>query len=340
MLGLVLFLFGLTTISFSLFHGLFQKQLLKYIPYLRLELLFGLGPALYLYTRSVTRANSELSLNNFLILLPAFLELIYYRTSYYREGATQFDADNMSILQQIFIIQQWTGFVYSTIFMFLSVYKLFKYKKWLYNNFSYTTGITLKWIHTPIVCFVVFWFLWFILHISDILFFSGAYGALYYSPMYIILTLMSLWIGFKGYTYSKVGIKGFDNEKKSRNSLVLKDNSEYQNVVELLKEKMQTHKYYLIQDLNLKMLSSKTNIKEKELSAAINQYLGVNFHEFINTYRVNEFIERIKKDNIKQFTFLAHAYESGFSSKSSFNSIFKRQTNKTPKEYFSELRNK
>ena len=100
---------------------------------MRLELLYGLGPALYLYTKSVTNKGSKLNFKDFLILLPAFLELIYYRTSYYRGGAIQFSAENKTILQQIFIIQQWTGFVYSTIFMFLSVYKLYKYNKWLHS---------------------------------------------------------------------------------------------------------------------------------------------------------------------------------------------------------------
>ena len=337
MLGLVLFLFGLTTLSFSLFHGFFREQLAEYLPYLRFEPLFGLGPALYLYTRNVTRTNSNLRLNNFLILLPAFLEFIYYRTSYYRDGIMQLGSDNMNVLQQIFMVEQWTGFAYSTIFMFLSVYELFKYNKWLYNNFSYTSGISLKWIQIPIICFASFWFLWFILLLSDILIFSGVYVRYYYSQMYIILTLISLWIGFKSYTYSYGGIEGFGNFTKTTNSSPKKDNAELLKIAELLKSKMQSEKYYLTQDLSLKMLSEKMGVREKELSAAINQCLQVNFHEFINTYRVNEFIERIKADSNKQFTFLAHAYESGFSSKSSFNSIFRKQTNKTPREYFSEL---
>ena len=208
----------------------------------------------------------------------------------------------------------------------------------MHNNFSYTTGISLKWIQTPVFCFVAFWLLWFILRISDILLFSGFYAQYYFYPMFIALSLISLWIGFKGYTHSHTGIKGFEEVKtKATNSTPQKNNAELLKIAELLKSKMQSEKYYLTQDLSLKMLSEKMGVREKELSAAINQCLQVNFHEFINTYRVNEFIERIKADNKKQFTFLAHAYESGFSSKSSFNSIFRKQTNKTPREYFSEL---
>ena len=65
----------------------------------------------------------------------------------------------------------------------------------------------------------------------------------------------------------------------------------------------------------------------------------MNFHKFVNRYRVTEFIERIENDKSKDFTLLAHAYDSGFASKSTFNHIFKKYTNKTPKEYLAELNN-
>lgn len=339
-LGLVLIFFGLTTINFSLFQGLFQEQLLIYIPYLRLELLYGLGPSLFLYTRSVTNAEYKLSVKDLLFFVPVLIELIYYRTSFYREGAIQIGADANNSLQQVFIIQQWLGVAYSTVFMFLSVYLLFRYKKWLYNNFSYTKNISLQWIQIPIVSFVIFWFVWFGVRLTDIILFSGVYSQYYFFPMYIILSIITLWIGFKGYTKSKIGAIGFENSLSLQKDTTTDDISAYNEIAERLKSKMESSKYYLNQDLSLKILSVEIGIQENILSKTINQNLGMNFHEFVNRYRVTEFIERIKTDETKQFTFLAHAYESGFASKSSFNYVFKKQTQKTPKDYFSELREK
>lgn len=339
-LGLVLIFFGLTTINFSLFQGLFQEQLLIYIPYLRLELLYGLGPSLFLYTRSVTNAEYKLSVKDLLFFVPVLIELIYYRTSFYREGAIQIGADANNSLQQVFIIQQWLGVAYSTVFMFLSVYLLFRYKKWLYNNFSYTKNISLQWIQIPIVSFVIFWFVWFGVRLTDIILFSGVYSQYYFFPMYIILSIITLWIGFKGYTKSKIGAIGFKNSLSLQKDTTTDDISAYNEIAERLKSKMESSKYYLNQDLSLKILSVEIGIQENILSKTINQNLGMNFHEFVNRYRVTEFIERIKTDETKQFTFLAHAYESGFASKSSFNYVFKKQTQKTPKDYFSELREK
>lgn len=340
LLGLVLLFFGLTTLNFSLFKGLFQEQLLEYIPYLWLELLYGLGPSLYLYTRSVTDLKYKLRKKDLLLYVPVVLEFIYYRTSLFREGAIQIGNDPQNISQQVFVFQQWTGVVYSTFFMTLSVYILFRYKMWLYNNFSYTENVSLKWIHIPILSFVIFWVIWFIIRITDIIVFSGVYGELYFFPMYIILSIITLWIGFKGYTNSKTGAIGFVDSSRLEENLLKEDVSEYNQLAEDLKNKMELDKHYLNQELSLQTLSTETGIQKKILSKIINQNLGMNFHEFINRYRVKEFIERIERDKTKEFTFLAHAYDSGFASKSSFNYIFKKQTQKTPKEYFVELQNK
>ena len=69
------------------------------------------------------------------------------------------------------------------------------------------------------------------------------------------------------------------------------------------------------------------------LSQIINQYEEKNFYDFVNSYRVEEFITLAKKDIDKNFNLLGLAYESGFNSKSSFNQVFKKITGKTPSEF-------
>ncbi len=339
MLGLVLFFFGLTTLNFALFNGLLQENLLEYIPYLRLELLYGLGPALYLYSKSITNPEYKLTNKSYLLFLPVIIELIYYRTSYYREGAINLDGIPNTSLQLVFVLQQWIGLLYSTIFMVLSVYLLFEYKKWLYDNFSFTQDKSLKWIHTPIVFFVSFWFLWLSMRLPDIFIFSGRYSQYYFYPMYITLSITTLWIGFQGYIKAKTGTIGFDTSNILKRKAAIEDESDYNDIIGIIENKMSSEKLYLNQDFSMKLLSSNTGIQTKIISKAINQYLNMNFHEFVNRYRVTEFIERIENDKSKDFTLLAHAYDSGFASKSTFNHIFKKYTNKTPKEYLADLDN-
>ena len=48
----------------------------------------------------------------------------------------------------------------------------------------------------------------------------------------------------------------------------------------------------------------------------------------------------MESDDYRQLTILAIAYDSGFNSKSSFNTIFKEKTGQTPSEYLSTLNEK
>jgi len=337
LLALLLFFFGLTTLNFALFYGLFYEMLFEYIPYLRLEPLYGLGPALYLYTKSVTNSNYRLNSYSFFLFIPAIVEFFYYRTSLYRDGLIEVNNYSENGLQLIFKIQQWTGFIYSTVFMILSVYLLYKYKKWLFDNFSYAKNRSLQWIHTPIVFFVSFWLVWFVIRLADLFIFSGTYSQYYVYPMMVILSVITLWIGFQGYTKSKSEINGFDNSIFPYRKTVTEEDFDYMDIIATIRHKMENEKLYLNDDFNMNQLSLDTGIRANIISKAINKNLNMNFHEFVNKYRVNDFIERIKNDKSKEFTLLAHAFDSGFGSKSTFNHIFKKYTNKTPKDYYSEI---
>ena len=100
---------------------------------------------------------------------------------------------------------------------------------------------------------------------------------------------------------------------------------------------MKTEKPYLNPRLTLNELAGSLDISANHLSQIINQYEKVNFHDFINTYRVNEFIERAEKNN--NFNYLVNAFESGFNSKSAFNSIFKKIKDATPSQYLANIKN-
>ena len=80
-------------------------------------------------------------------------------------------------------------------------------------------------------------------------------------------------------------------------------------------------------------LAEMLGVLPNHLSQIINQYEEKNFYDFVNSYRVEEFITLAKKDIDKNFNLLGLAYEAGFNSKSSFNQVFKKITGKTPSEF-------
>lgn len=97
---------------------------------------------------------------------------------------------------------------------------------------------------------------------------------------------------------------------------------------------MQNEKPYLNSELNLINLSDLLNISPHILSYVINTGYNVNFPQFVNKYRV-ENAKRLllDKEKSKQLSMLGIAYESGFNSKTVFNTAFKKITGQTPSEY-------
>lgn len=88
--------------------------------------------------------------------------------------------------------------------------------------------------------------------------------------------------------------------------------------------------------LTLEELAGELDLPVRYVSYLINTYHSANFHHFINTWRVQEVIRKINDPAERHKTLLALALESGFSSKSSFNQVFKTHTGKSPSQYFTE----
>ena len=96
---------------------------------------------------------------------------------------------------------------------------------------------------------------------------------------------------------------------------------------------MTAEKPFLESKLTLPQLSERTEIAQNHLSQILNEKMGKNFYEFVNAYRVDEFKARVSREGAENFTLLGHAMECGFSSKSSFNEIFKKMEGTTPSQY-------
>jgi AraC-like DNA-binding protein len=87
---------------------------------------------------------------------------------------------------------------------------------------------------------------------------------------------------------------------------------------------------YLNPSLSLRSLAEQVQIHPNQLSWLLNQHLGQNFNEFINHYRV-EYFKRLATDPANaHISLLGLAYESGFNSKTVFNTYFKKEVGMTP----------
>lgn len=100
-----------------------------------------------------------------------------------------------------------------------------------------------------------------------------------------------------------------------------------------LEDLMSTEKPYLNPRLTLSDLAERTSLHTHVLSKAINDGFKKNFFDFVNGYRVEEFKERVVREEFSNQTFLAIALSVGFNSKTAFNRAFKKATAMTPRQY-------
>lgn len=118
--------------------------------------------------------------------------------------------------------------------------------------------------------------------------------------------------------------------KYERNRLGEEEEKAYLN---RLLEFMEENRPYLEPELNLRQLSEAVGIPSHLLSMLLSIYLDRNFYTFINEYRVREAKRRLSADPNKEHNILTIAYDSGFNSKSTFNTVFRRFEGVTPSEY-------
>ena len=100
---------------------------------------------------------------------------------------------------------------------------------------------------------------------------------------------------------------------------------------------MDESKPYMNTDLKLPDVAKAIGCTSVELSQILNIYLKTNFTDFINQYRVEEFIIRVQDKTAVKYTLTSLSEQSGFNSKSSFFRSFKKIKGKTPAEYVKEM---
>ena len=86
-------------------------------------------------------------------------------------------------------------------------------------------------------------------------------------------------------------------------------------------------------ELSLADLARKLNLAPSLLSKIINKGFGMNLNDFVNGYRVQAVMAKLRKGEQKTQTLLGIAFDAGFNSKATFNRSFKKIAGMNPKEW-------
>lgn len=302
------------------------------------------GPMLYLYTLSSLRNNAHLLKKDYLHFAPAILSYFYMFRFYFFYSIEQKrlvdsgEINDFKVFSTILLIVcMVSGIGYS-----LFSYRLInKHKHLIDNNFSYTERINLNWLKYCIWgAGLIFSTILVIVISRDFMGVQYRFNAdLIFYSMFVIAIFA---LGYFGIRHQGIFIDNVVTEvpefteSKSEGEYKrsgLKDDVA-QNAHKRLLQIMSEQKPYLEPNLTLRTLADMLDISPNHLSQIINQYQQQNFNDFINKNRIEEFIQ--KASGNKNFTILAHAFDSGFNSKSSFNSVFKKHKGMTPSQYMSK----
>ena len=146
----------------------------------------------------------------------------------------------------------------------------------------------------------------------------------------MVFTILILWVTYhimkmlNPPSIYKTPLKSSNSVISVEESLLIK-----KDIVQLFER----DKIHLNSQLNLSLLSQYLNITDKKCSYFLSEELKSNFNQLVNSYRVEEFKEKLKAKDHERYTLLSIAYESGFPSKSTFNRAFRAHCGVSPSDY-------
>jgi AraC-like DNA-binding protein len=300
---------------------------------------FTYGPLLYLYVKFMTSPDKKfnwLELLHFVPFAVFFTVSVIFRSEpLVRDLRSFFRPDKLISLRIVYSV---TFFLSITMYSILSFLEIKRHQKNLKNLASFTSRrITLNWLKILSISFYVVFFILFILGGLNMI---GNF--IPFDPYFVIFGFIALF----SIVYSFYGIKqpaifgevfqpdqnGEKKEAEKYTKSGLKDVLAEKYLKKLLTY-METNKPFLDNNLTIHDLAAQTGIARHHITQVLNEKYKRNFFAFINEYRVKEVMERFNNPKFNNYTILAIALDSGFNSKTTFNSFFKSQTGLTPSQY-------
>ncbi len=274
--------------------------------YAGLAILLLIGPLLRWYVMGLTRASFKLPKNYGLELAPFVFTFIM--SFFMTQGSLQNERWSIIVFGSalIFIYLHFAFYIFMAWRMVKSVSN--NYKKAVQTK---SQKAILDWLNLLIIGFVLIW-ISYVLNIVD--------DEVPYIIGPIVYSTAIYFLSFKAFQLKVTDIEGAVFKVED-------DNTElFDKITQLIVDE----KRYLESDLSLASVSELVGKSTQKTSSVINQYAKRNFNDFINYYRVREAKKMLSKVENEKFTISSIAFDTGFSSLSSFNSAFKKFEGTTP----------
>ncbi len=290
---------------------------------------FGLvyGPCIYFYTKSHISTYSVKSLIHFLPAILLALWIIISKSIHF-----------VTTKQELAILQVLV-FVHILVYLIPAFQESINYSRIALQTRSKLEDDKMKLIqYTIIVIGLIF-----LVALVQSRFYSSGFNVTYHLLM--ILNSMIIIFGMFGMIYKGMDKPYVFTSLSSEEKVLVRQHKEYTSsgltidqankYLEMLAFFMLEVKPYKEESLTINQLAKATNIPPRSLSQIINQNLNKNFYDYINSFRIQE-AQLLLSTSDRRISEIM--YEVGFSSRSSFNTAFKKHTNLTPSQFRKKYR--
>lgn len=298
------------------------------------------NPAFYLYVQSLVDRKFHLKWSQLFHLAPFVFFKVFAYVLHEPFILTDFlNFDSTLWFRLLFSFGSLLSWVF---YNYYTARTLFRHRKQLVNEFSnIESNKRVGWLLFIVVFYNLFTFVSVVLaSLSISLIFDFPLSPIYnYSAMLLFVYIF----GFYGLRQriSYVEVEGNsepepEHDKKERYSQSLLTAERKIEIRLALEQYFLQKKPYLNPELNMHMISMALNFPKYQITEVLNMDIGKNFFQFVNEYRVAEVKLMLEKPN-NLYSIEAIGYDCGFSSKSSFFTVFKRIAGLTPQQYRNSL---
>lgn len=209
--------------------------------------------------------------------------------------------------------------------------KLDQHRQKIKNLYSYTSQkITLGWALFVSISFFILYFGLFALGFTRVFVNNFNFDPILVGN--IILVFYSFAFSIFGYQQDRIYPEEIPIKKPKYSHTGLKTEN-----IEKLKTSllalMTERKLYQDPELSILDVAQELHTPRHHITQVLNDQMNKNFYTFINEFRIDDVKKRLKDPKNDNLTVLAIAFDAGFNSKSSFNTLFKTYTGLTPSDY-------
>lgn len=328
-------------LSFALFSRVlpFYREFFNWQPkvFLFSEMIFfAYSPVFYLYILSLLKLEDPLPLKPWMHFIPVMLHILAYFPLFFKEHQAFIDQ----------VVDEEVHFTLAIVGGLALVYNAFYLKKlWdIVNNYQESISKTqsfdqnLLYLNRVMILNATCLMTWGAIYlITGSGFFLGfetdRIREVLTDTAWLVFSFTTYFLGYFAINQPEIFKVHHEIVKYKDTSL---SNAELGKYKTRLSRIMQESKEFMNPELTLSQLSAKVGTNTHTLSRVINEGYNKSFYDFVNTYRVEEFIELVQQEENQRETFLALALRVGFNSKTTFNRAFKKVTGTTPRAYLKE----